>query len=411
MFAVIYLAIGAVVGALVRNPVNGTVIDAVRLDPRRLLRPGHGRGGPARHPRAADPLRDPVDGRPALRGTAAGPATSAGRWPGPWPPSPWPGRSRRRAPAPPARRRRPRARVGRPASSAAAARPLARRPAQPGPVGAVRRRAGGVHLDRRRGHPGRADHCSRCAEHGQRLATSYAMPAVHGATMAPDRHRVAGRAGRPVRRRWTAAPATGAPPWPACAPASLLTARLGVLAVAALAATAVSLAATALVFDAARWPTYAAANVLLAIHLRPDRRPPRPALRPRRRGVHRVPPPLPRHRHRAEPDAAPRTHRPSHDCCPATAAPASSSTAPSPAASTKPAPADRPGLAERPHHRRCPDLPTHNQCSPRKKRTPRLRRAGGGRRPPSRSAANRWGRPGPAHTGIRSPDDGPAVTA
>src|SRR5436190_874485 len=45
---------------------------------------------------------------------------------------------------------------------------------------------------------------------------------------------------------------------------ALLTARLGVLAAAALAATAVSLTATALVFHALRWPTYAAANVLIA---------------------------------------------------------------------------------------------------------------------------------------------------
>jgi hypothetical protein len=43
----------------------------------------------------------------------------------------------------------------------------------------------------------------------------------------------------------------------------LLTARLGVLAALVLAATTVSLTATALVFDAARWPTYAAANILL----------------------------------------------------------------------------------------------------------------------------------------------------
>ena len=44
----------------------------------------------------------------------------------------------------------------------------------------------------------------------------------------------------------------------------LLTARLGVLALLTLAAATVSLATTALVFDAARWPTYAAANLLLA---------------------------------------------------------------------------------------------------------------------------------------------------
>ena len=48
-------------------------------------------------------------------------------------------------------------------------------------------------------------------------------------------------------------------------PGVLLAARLGVLALAALAATAVSLAATAAVFDAVHWRIYAAANVLLAL--------------------------------------------------------------------------------------------------------------------------------------------------
>ncbi len=48
-------------------------------------------------------------------------------------------------------------------------------------------------------------------------------------------------------------------------PASLLTARLGVLLFAALGATAISLATTALVFNAERWPTYAAANLLIAV--------------------------------------------------------------------------------------------------------------------------------------------------
>ena len=45
----------------------------------------------------------------------------------------------------------------------------------------------------------------------------------------------------------------------------MLTARLGVLLFAALGATAISLATTALVFHAERWPTYAAANLLIAV--------------------------------------------------------------------------------------------------------------------------------------------------
>ncbi|MEO3781182.1 hypothetical protein ABGB16_31185 [Micromonospora sp. B11E3] len=48
-------------------------------------------------------------------------------------------------------------------------------------------------------------------------------------------------------------------------PGALLAARLGVLALAALLATAVSLATTASFFNATRWPTYAAANALIAL--------------------------------------------------------------------------------------------------------------------------------------------------
>lgn len=48
-------------------------------------------------------------------------------------------------------------------------------------------------------------------------------------------------------------------------PASLLTARLAVVAAGALLATTASLAVTALVFDAARWPVYVLGNVLIAL--------------------------------------------------------------------------------------------------------------------------------------------------
>ena len=48
-------------------------------------------------------------------------------------------------------------------------------------------------------------------------------------------------------------------------PGALLSARLVVLTLAAVTATGVALAATALVFDAARWPTFAAAILLIAI--------------------------------------------------------------------------------------------------------------------------------------------------
>lgn len=100
-------------------------------------------------------------------------------------------------------------------------------------------------------------------EQNRSIASTFAMPTVHGATMAPiaiaslaalvglftvlDSHVGDRRAALAGLR-----------------PGALLSARLGVLALAALGATAVSLAATALVFDATRWPIYAAANVLLA---------------------------------------------------------------------------------------------------------------------------------------------------
>ena len=101
-------------------------------------------------------------------------------------------------------------------------------------------------------------------ENGTRVAQTYPMSDIHGATMAPiavaflaalvglftvlDSHAGDRRAALAGLR-----------------PAALLAARLGVLTVVAAAATAVSLGATALVFDPVRWPTYAAANILLAL--------------------------------------------------------------------------------------------------------------------------------------------------
>ena len=99
-------------------------------------------------------------------------------------------------------------------------------------------------------------------EQGLSLTRSFAMPSVHGATMAPiaiaSLSALVGlfvvldsRAGD--RRAALAG----------LRPAALLSARLGVLALLTLVAGMVSLATTALVFDAVRWPTYVAANLLL----------------------------------------------------------------------------------------------------------------------------------------------------
>jgi hypothetical protein len=99
-------------------------------------------------------------------------------------------------------------------------------------------------------------------EHGSSLARSFAMPSVHGATMAPIAiASLAALVGLFAvldstsgdRRAALAGLRTGA----------LLTARLGVLALLTLTAAAVSLVTTAFVFQAARWPTYIAANLLL----------------------------------------------------------------------------------------------------------------------------------------------------
>lgn len=100
-------------------------------------------------------------------------------------------------------------------------------------------------------------------EHGRSFARTIGMPALHGATMAPIAiASLSALVGlfvmfdsRDGDRRAVLA---------GLRPSALLGARLGVLAGVAALATAVSLATTALVFGAARWPTYAAANLLLA---------------------------------------------------------------------------------------------------------------------------------------------------
>lgn len=100
-------------------------------------------------------------------------------------------------------------------------------------------------------------------EAGRRLQAVYPMPDVHGATMAP----IAIASLAALVGLFAMADARDGDRRAALAgmrPAALLSARLGVLAAAALAATVISLTATAVVFDAENWPVYIAANVLLA---------------------------------------------------------------------------------------------------------------------------------------------------
>ncbi|HEX7747013.1 MAG TPA: hypothetical protein VF462_17345 [Micromonosporaceae bacterium] len=101
-------------------------------------------------------------------------------------------------------------------------------------------------------------------EHGRRLAQAFPMPDVHGGTMAP----IAVASLAALVGLFTVLDSRDGDRRAALAglrPGALLTARLGVLTLAALLATAVSLATTAVVFDAVRWPIYALANVLIAL--------------------------------------------------------------------------------------------------------------------------------------------------
>lgn len=101
-------------------------------------------------------------------------------------------------------------------------------------------------------------------EHGAGLARTFAMPAVHGATMAPIAiASLSALVGLFVLLDSRAGDRRAA--LAGLRPGALFTARLGVLVLMVLAATVVSLAATAVVFDATRWPTYAAANLLLGL--------------------------------------------------------------------------------------------------------------------------------------------------
>jgi hypothetical protein len=101
-------------------------------------------------------------------------------------------------------------------------------------------------------------------EAGKRIAASYAMPDVHAGTMAP----IAIASLAALVGLFVMADSRDGDRRAALAgmrPSALLVARLSVVTTAALAATAISLAATAVLFHAVAWPTYAAANILLAL--------------------------------------------------------------------------------------------------------------------------------------------------
>jgi hypothetical protein len=101
-------------------------------------------------------------------------------------------------------------------------------------------------------------------EHGRRLVKTLPMPDLHGATMAPIAiASLAALIGLFVLLDSRSADSRVA--LAGLRPASLFTARLGVMTVTVLAAATVSLLTTALVFDASRWPTYIAGNLLIGL--------------------------------------------------------------------------------------------------------------------------------------------------
>ena len=101
-------------------------------------------------------------------------------------------------------------------------------------------------------------------ERGSEVVLTFPMPAVHGVTMAP----IAIAALSAVVGLFVMLDSRAGDSRAALAglrPGVLLSARFGVLALLTVAATAVSLATTALVVDVARWPVYAAANLLVGL--------------------------------------------------------------------------------------------------------------------------------------------------
>ncbi|MDQ2797701.1 MAG: ABC transporter permease, partial [Actinomycetota bacterium] len=101
-------------------------------------------------------------------------------------------------------------------------------------------------------------------EGGRRLAMTYSLVDLHGATMAA----IAIASLAALVGLFTVLESRDGDRRAALAglrPGALLSARLVVLVSSALTATAVALATTALVFDAVSWPIYAAANVLIAL--------------------------------------------------------------------------------------------------------------------------------------------------
>lgn len=201
------------------------------------------------------------------------------------------------------------------------------------------------------------------SEHGRRLARVVAMPDLHAATTAPtavgafaalvglfvmldstDGDRRATQAGLRTR--------------------TLLTARLGVLALTALLATAVALATTALVFHPAQWILYTVANILIALTYGLIGALLAPMVGRVGGGVRRVPAPVPRPGHHPEPDAAPHPHQPVDVPARLRRLARHARRRVHPQLRRSPTTTPGPGLAHRSDHRRRPHLSTRNRTGP-----------------------------------------------
>lgn len=262
MSAIIYVAIGATVATLVRNPVNGTVIMLFVWILDVFFGPAIGaadrvatRGLPTHFVTLW--MVDLPSGHSSHRGDLGWALT----WTLTAVLASWTIVSTRTGRARGHARRQSRARTGQfIAASQMAWRDARRNPAQWAlfiivPVVFI---LGSVAVTPNKPLPVTLD------EHGHRIAQSFPMPDVHATTMAPLA--IASLAAliglfflfdsRDSDRRVALA---------GLRPNALLGARLGVLTLTVLAATAVSVATAAQVFSATRWPTYVAASVLIAM--------------------------------------------------------------------------------------------------------------------------------------------------
>jgi hypothetical protein len=259
MFAVIYLGIGTVVGALVRNPVNGMVVVLFVWIVDVFFGPTMGAADrPVTRALPTHFVTLWMVDLPSRHGGELGDLGWALVWTGVAALTAWAvAAARTRAYRPP-RPARPGSQLT--AASRAAWRDARRNPAMWAlfvvvPVVFILL-ADAVTPDK--------PIVLRLVEDGHRVARSFSMIDVHGATMAP----IAVAALAALAGLFAVLDSAAGDRRAALAgmrPRALFSGRTTMLVGAAVLATAVSMATTALVFDARSWPLYVAANLLLAV--------------------------------------------------------------------------------------------------------------------------------------------------